>query len=190
MAGDHGGDAPRPVLVLHERTGDWARRLRPRPWAVSARWVESRSTADLLGATSARAWPVVLIEAAADPAPALRDLGSLVEAASAPLVLFLDPRGRPGVVRAAGELGATLAAGGRPAPPDVADLLARWLLLSARAIAREGWTTPTPADPAREPDEWVDEVVAEAAGGARSWSPRGASATMDGRSDRDRKSPS
>jgi hypothetical protein len=177
-------------VVLHERSGSWAGQLRPRLGDVPARWFETRSTVDLLAAVAGRASPVVLIEAGTDAEPALRDLTRVAASASAPLILFLDPRARPEVLRAARELGATLAETGRITPPEAADHMERWIGLAARAIEREGWTRAVTADPSREPDEWVDEIVAEAAAGAWSWSPEPVSTTMGSRSDRDRRPPS
>lgn len=189
MGGEPSTRKPPPVVVLHERSGVWARQIRSRLGDVHARWFETRSAADLLAAASACTSPVVLIEAASDPAPALRDLALLAASASSPLILFVDPKGRPEVLGPARELGATLAASGRVTPPEVASLVARWLGLGRRALAREGWTRPIPADPAREPAEWVEEVVAEAAAGAESWSPEAVSSTMNRRSERDRDAP-
>ncbi len=153
-----------PIVALHERSGTWGRQLRPRLSKVRARWFETRTTAELLAAVAARASPVVLVEAGADPERALRDLAALSETGSAPLVLFLDPwDDRPETLRLAGELGATLATTSKAmTPPEVADLIGRWIALAARAQTREGWSRPIPADPAREPDEWIDAVVAEA----------------------------
>lgn len=178
-----------PVVVLHERMGAWSRRLRPRLADVPARWFETRSAAELLAAASACTSPVALIEAGSDPAPALGDLALLAASASSPLILFVDPKGRPEVLGTARDLGATLASSGRVTPPEVASLVARWLGLAQRAIAHEGWTRPIPADPARQPAEWVEEVVAEAAAGAESWSPEAVSTTIARRSERDRDAP-
>lgn len=186
MGGEGSSSKPPPVVVLHERSGAWARQLRARLDDVPARWFETRSTADLLAATRACTSPVVLIEAAPDPAPALRDLAVLAASASSPFVLFVDPRGRPEVLGAARESGATRAVSGRVTPPEVAALAARWISLAGRAVDREGWTRPIPADPARDPAAWVEEVVAEAAAGAESWSPEAASTTIIRRSERDR----
>lgn len=177
---------PPPAVVLHERSGTWARQLRARLQDLPARWFETRSTSELTAATSACTSPVVLIESGTDPAPAIRDLARLVATASSPRILFLDPAGRPDVLRAAGEMGATLAPLDRPTPPEVAAIVRRWAALTALEIASEGWTRPLPADPSREPADWVEEVVAEAAEGALSCSIEGHSSTMTRRSDRDR----
>lgn len=155
--------SPPPVVVLHERSGGWARQLRSRLGAGPARWVETRSTAELLDAVAGGASPVVLIEAGRDPEAALRDLAMVVARGSSPLTLFIDPIGRPEVVEMAREFGATHVGAGRFTPPEVAALIGRWIELSARAGAREGWSRPRPADPARNPSAWVDELVAEAA---------------------------
>ncbi len=176
-------------MVLHERSGGWARQLRARLDHVPVRWFETRATAELLAAVSACTSPVVLIEAGAEPIPALHDLARVVARGAEPRVLFLDPASRPDVLGAARDLGATLAESGRITPPEVAALLARWIALAGRAVEREGWTRPLPADPVREPAAWVEEVVAEAVAEAESWSSESVSSTMIRRSERDRDAP-
>ncbi|MDG3003580.1 hypothetical protein [Paludisphaera mucosa] len=154
---------PPPVVVLHERSGAWARQLRPRFQREPVRWFETRSTADLLAAISAATTPIIVIEAGPDPIPALRDLAAVLARGSSPLVLLLDAEGRPEVAAVARELGASLAEPGRATPPQVAAWLARWLALAAKAIRAEGWSRPSPADPAREPTAWIEEQIAAAA---------------------------
>lgn len=156
---------PPPVVVLHERSGSWARQLRARLGNGPARWVETRSTADLLEAIAGAAAPVVLIEAGPDPAPSIHDLARVVARGSSPRILFIDPLGRLEAMDAARELGATLAVSGSAAPPEVAGLIGRWIELSRQAGAREGWSRPRPADPVRDPSAWIDDLVAESTQG-------------------------
>lgn len=155
-----------PVVVLHERLGGWARQLRPRLAGSPARWIETRSTAELLVAITGGASPVILIEASQDPEGNLREVALVVERGGSPLVLFIDPLDRSDVMDLGRELGATLTVGGRCTPPEVAELIGRWIGLSARANAREGWSRPRPADPLRDPSAWIEELVANAARGA------------------------
>ncbi|WP_165071705.1 hypothetical protein [Paludisphaera rhizosphaerae] len=151
------------VVVLHERSGVWARQLRARLDGAPVRWAETRSTAGLLEAVIGDATPVVLIEGGPDPEKALREVAQVVERGSSPLIMFIDPFDRLDVMDAARDLGVTRAVSGRVAPPEVAELIGRWIGLSAKAYASEGWSRPRPADPSRDPSAWIEEVIAAAA---------------------------
>ncbi len=155
-----GGSSP-VAFILHERRGNWARRLRPRMGSLPIRWFESRSTADLLGAARGLTAPVVLIDLGDEPFGPLEDLTRLIDLAPSARALVLDPEERPEVVESARALGATHLISGFVPPPEVADLLARWIRLAAEETDRHGWSRPLPADPARQPLAWIDELIEE-----------------------------
>lgn len=150
------------ALILHERRGEWARRLRPRLQDPSIRWFESRSTADLLAAARGLAVPIALIDLGDEPFGPLEDLTRLMELAPSARALVLDPAERPEVAESARGLGAAHLISGFVPPPEVAALLARWVTLAAEETNRRGWSRPLPANPARQPLAWIDELIAEA----------------------------
>ena len=142
---------PSSLVVTHERLGTWARQLRPRlASAGSIGWVESRSTADLERAVGGVIAPVVVIDLADRPGAMLEDLDMAVRSAPAGLFLVLDPNDHHGVAGLARELGATLVISGWTPPPNVAELLARWLTLARSRSERDGWSIPVE----REPEPW------------------------------------
>jgi len=150
------------ALILHERRGNWARSLRSRMGDLPIRWFESRSTADLLAAARGLTAPVVLIDLGEEPYGPLEDLTRLIDLAPSARVLILDPWERPEVSESVRALGATHSISGFVPPTEVADLLARWVSLAAEETDRQGWSRPLPADPARQPLAWIDELIAEA----------------------------
>ncbi|WP_165250078.1 hypothetical protein [Paludisphaera soli] len=156
------GESPghRITVVIHERTGAWARRLRTRIDDTRVSWFETRTTAELLDAIAATSSPVVLIEVGPDPERALRDLAELQSRCNGSLILVLDPADRPSVRELAAEFGAVHAASGSVTPPEVAGWLDRWIALGADRIAREGWTRVPPADPILDPVAWLAEQEA------------------------------
>ena len=149
------------ALILHERRGNWARSLRPRMGDLPIRWFESRSTADLLDAARGLTAPVVLIDLGEEPYGPLEDLTRLIDVSPSARVLILDPWERPEVGESARALGASHRISGFVPPTEVAELLARWVLLAAEETDRQGWSRPLPADPARQPLAWIDELIEE-----------------------------
>jgi len=142
---------PSSLVVTHERLGTWARQLRPRlASAGPQRWTETRSGADLARVVEGTVAPLVVIDLADRPRAMLEDLDDAVQAAPEGLFLVLDPKHHPGVAGLARELGATLVFSGWTAPPQVAELLMRWLPLARIRSERDGWAAPV--DP--EPEFW------------------------------------
>lgn len=163
MATNSGAGGSSPVaLILHERRGIWARSLRPRMGDLPIRWFESRSTANLLDAARGLTAPVALIDLGDEPFGPLEDLTRLIDHSPSARALVLDPRERPEVALSARTLGATHLMSGFVPPPEVAELLARWIMLAAEETDRQGWSRPLPADPSRQPLAWIDELIAEA----------------------------
>lgn len=161
LSDDH--DGPPVAVILHERLGRWARQLRPRLGGSPVRWFETRSADDLGAAIEGRASPVILIDLGKDPAGPLEDLLHVVARAPSARILVVDPEGREGVKELARGLGATHVLSGFAPPPEVAALIARWVNLAGIEIEGGGWSLPFPVDPARQPEEWIDGLVADAA---------------------------
>ncbi len=126
------------------------------------RWFETRSTADLLGAIRGLTAPIVLIDLGEEPYGPLEDLVEVVGRAASARVLVIDSKERAEVRDSARELGATHLISGFVPPPEVAALLLRWVGLAGEETDREGWSRPLPADPSRNPLEWIDGLIAEA----------------------------
>lgn len=155
------GGPPPVALILHERRGVWSRSLRPRMRDQPIRWFESRSTANLLDAARGLTAPVALIDLGDEPYGPLEDLTRLIEVAPSARSLVLDPLERPEVAESARALGASHLISGFAPPPEVAELLGRWIRIAADETARQGWSRPLPADPTRQPLAWIDELVEE-----------------------------
>ena len=137
-------------IIVHERIADWVGRLRPRFAAdPTVRWVESRSTGDLVAAAAA-AGPgraiVVVNLAGGRTLWGLNGLEALDATALDPLVLVLDPDRVPEVPTLARELGATLVLSGVAVPPRV-ELILRRFLRAAEQPPAAG--RPTPDQPTR-----------------------------------------
>jgi hypothetical protein len=151
-------------VILHGRTSDWYRQLRLRLREQSVRWFESRSAEDLRSLLSELAAPVVVIDLGREPVRALRDLilfGCTVPGAR---ILILDPlrvAGFPVITR---ELGATHVISGFVPPPEVADLLARWIVLARRDMERAGWSRSTFSETGTDPWSWLLDYVDEPGG--------------------------
>jgi hypothetical protein len=168
------------VVVIHERLGSWARQLRPRLRAWPIRWVESRSTADLVCAVSGMACPIVVIGLDHRPRGGLEDLDRALQAAPQALVLVLDPNAHAEVATLARELGATQVCSGVIIPPAVAGLLARWLPLARRRTEDDGWSAARPPEP--EPWNWLASHLAAPAQSGAARAP-GPDRTRSGRVD-------
>jgi hypothetical protein len=139
---------PSPLVVTHERLGNWARQLRPRlAVAGPIRWIETRSAADLSRALFGTVAPIGVIDLADRPRAMLLDLDLAARAAPEGLFLVLDPLASPGMAALARELGATLVLSGFNPPNRVADLLLRWLPLARRRSENDGWAPTLEPDP-------------------------------------------
>jgi hypothetical protein len=149
------------VVVIHERLGFWARHLRPRLHAWPIRWVETRSSADLQAALAGMACPIVLIDLGRRPRAALEDLDHAVHAAPNALILVLDPRSHEGVAGLARELGATHIFTRSVTPPEVAELIARWLPLAQHHAENDGWSQAGTPAPEPEPWNWLAPLLAD-----------------------------
>jgi hypothetical protein len=103
---------------------------------------------------------VVVIELGKDPSGPLEDLIGVIERNSSARVLVIDPEAREAVEELARELGATHIMPGFAAPPEVAELIGRWIRLALDEAGREGWSRPLPIDPARHPMAWIEALIA------------------------------
>ena len=148
-------------VILHERLGYWSRQLRPRLHGWPIRWLESRSSVDLVSALEGTSCPIVLIDLGRRPRAGLEDLHRVCRAASNALVLVIDPEAVDGVPELARELGATCVLSGLAPPPRVADLLARWLPLARRRTEGQGWSRQIPPRPEPEPWNWLNPLLAD-----------------------------
>ncbi len=149
----------RVAVILHERLGNWNRQLRPRLSGLPVRWFETRSQADLDGVLTGRASPVVLVDLARQPTEGVTDLGYILGRASDARVLVLDPDGREAEAALAREMGATYVASGFVAPPVVADILARWIVMAERDIASCGWCQTSFPQSRTDAWGWLDEYL-------------------------------
>jgi hypothetical protein len=146
----------RVAVVLHERLGTWAGQLRPRLQDRPVRWYETRSTADLDEVLTGLASPVVLIDLARYLLEGLSDLGRVVTLAPGARVLVLDPEAHEEVATLARELGATLVISGFVPPPEVAELIDRWILLASMSAASEGWSKRMAIESPPDAESWLE----------------------------------
>ena len=130
----------RVAVILHERRGAWAGQLRPRLQDRTVRWFETRSTTDLVEALTGLARPVVLIDLSRYLLEGLSDLGRVVTLTPGARILVLDPEANEGASSLARELGATHVISGFVPPPEVAELIDRWILLASSSAESEGWS--------------------------------------------------
>lgn len=128
-----------PTVIVHELKNEWYRALRPRLIGLPARWVETRSLADLGAALRGLACPVVLISAGPSPENALQAIVAARTAAPDGLILVHDRSNRHGLASIARELGAARVIGGEIPPPEVAAIVGRWIALATERIRRSGW---------------------------------------------------
>ena len=143
---------PEQVVALHERRGNWARRLRPRLADWPIRWRECRSASDLASALEDAPEPIVLADLGRRPESVLADLASALPGGGRALVLVLDPGRRPWAHPIARELGATVVLPGVTTPPEVERLFRRWIALAADRRARLGPARPADTD---DPLVWL-----------------------------------
>ena len=157
----------RVAVILHERRGNWAGQLRTRLQDRPVRWIETRSAADLDAALLGLACPVVLIDLRNDPAQGLNDLDRVLRQSPAARILVLDPEEEQGVVELARELGAAQVISGFVPPPEVANLLDRWIKLAVTQIEREGWSRSLPVEVPIDPESWLESTLVDLAEKAR-----------------------
>ncbi|CAN5910076.1 hypothetical protein BH23PLA1_BH23PLA1_42830 [soil metagenome] len=143
---------PTQPVVIHERLGNWSRQLRPRLTDWPIRWVESRSTADLISGLQGTVCPILVLDLGRQVRQGIEDLAKAAAISPDALILVLDPLGRSGMPILARECGATLLFQGFVPPPNVAALIERWLPLARRRAEAFGWIglespEPTPWEP-------------------------------------------
>ena len=126
-------------LVVHEKIGYWGRQLPGRLANRAVRIVESRSAEDLERALENTISPLIVIDLGHKNCNGLEDLARALRIASDALALVIDPENRQGVSLLARELGATHVLAGIPNPPEVADLIARWISLAQERVRSAGW---------------------------------------------------
>jgi hypothetical protein len=146
----------RVAVVVHERRGIWAAQLRARLQDLAVRWFETRSTADLGAVLLGVSCPVVLIDLRNNAADGIHALGEVTRWSPAARVLLLDPEKNDGVQLLALELGATLVISGFVPPPEVANLIERWISLAATQTEREGWTRPMNIEMPLDAESWLE----------------------------------
>ena len=140
----------RVAVILHERLGNWAGQLRSRLRDRPVRWFETRTGADIDAVLPGLACPVVLIDLSRNLIDGLSDLERLISGSSQPRVLVLDPERHEGAEEIARELGATHVISGFVPPPEVAELIDRWITLASEEGERQGWSRPL------SDDSWLD----------------------------------
>lgn len=138
-------------VVIHERRGIWARQIRPRVAGWPVRVVQTRSGPALASACARAACPILVVDLTARPVDALEALDRALANAPNALSLVLEPGARPEAVALARELGATCVLPGRTLPPEVLELLGRWVPLAIARAEADGWAVEPLAD--REPWE-------------------------------------
>lgn len=139
-----------PVVVVHERIATWARQLRPRLAGSAGGWAETRSAADLARRLLGAVVPVVVLDLADAPAARLEEVALARRESPDALILVLEPRDRPGVPALARELGATRVLAGPATPPEVAEVVSRWVRLSRQRARAGGWPARPRGAPAAQ----------------------------------------
>lgn len=143
---------PAVSVIIHERVGNWSRRLRPRFQGWPIRWAETRSADSLARAVSGLACPILVVDLDRRTIRGLFDLDEALQIAPNALSVVLDPLGRPEVVSIAREVGATLVLPGQVVPPEVDKILQRWLPIARGRSESQGWS----ASAEHEPEAWED----------------------------------
>jgi hypothetical protein len=146
----------RVAVVLHERLGAWAGQLRPRLQDRAVRWFETRSSTDLDEVLTGMANPVVLINLARHLLEGLSDLDRVVTLAPGARVLVLDPEAHEGAAAMARELGATHVISGFVPPPEVAELIDRWISLASSSAESEGWSKRLTIEAPLDAESWLE----------------------------------
>ncbi len=146
---------PSLVLVVHERIGYWGRQLQSRLVNRAVRIVESRSAEDLERVLANMVCSLVVIDLGRKGCGGLDDLGRALRIAPDALVLVIDPASREGIAMLARELGASQVLSGTVTPPEVIDVMTRWISLAQERAKSSGWAGSTPEPPAPEPWNWL-----------------------------------
>ncbi|MFO0889405.1 MAG: hypothetical protein U0790_09730 [Isosphaeraceae bacterium] len=149
----------RVAVVLHERLGRWSAQVRPRLADRPVRWCETRSSGDLSAVLTGLAAPVILIDLSRQLREGLSDLSLAAAICPDALILVLDPDSQEGVGPLARELGATHVLSGFVPPPEVADLVDRWIRLAGRAQDRGEWSRPLAANTPLGPEDWLEAAL-------------------------------
>ena len=147
------------VLVVHERIGYWGRQLQSRLINRSVRIVESRSAEDLERALTNMVCSLVVIDLGRKGCGGLDDLACALRTAPDALVLVIDPVSREGVAMLARELGATQVLSGAVTPPEVVDVMTRWISLAQERAKSSGWAASAPQPPVPEPWNWLSPHI-------------------------------
>lgn len=82
---------------------------------------------------------MLLVDLGQRPVPMLEDLERVLERSPDALSLVIAQEGDEEALVLARELGATMAIGGRVLPPEVMQLLDRWVRLARKRLETEGW---------------------------------------------------
>lgn len=151
----------RATVILHERIGNWSAQLRQRLHDRPIHWMETRSKGDLGRAVRGVARPIVVHDLRRNVVEGLRDLLHLMQRAPDARVLVLDPDRHEGVCELARELGATHVVSGFVPPPDVAELIDRWIALTLREIPQQGWSHTAPINSPLNADEWIASILGD-----------------------------
>ncbi len=147
------------VLVIHERIGYWGRQLQSRLANRSVRIVETRSAEDLQRALTNRVCSLVMIDLGRKGYEGLDDIGLALRIAPDALVLVIDPSVREGVAMLSRELGASQVFSGTVTPPEVVDVMTRWISLAQERAKSSGWAGSAPEPSAPEPWNWLSPHI-------------------------------
>lgn len=140
----------RVLVIVHDRSLIWYRRLRGRIADSTPRWVATETADDLDRALELSTAPVVVIALGEPLGDGLHDVARVASRTPEALILVIDPFDRLGVGSLARELGATLTVGRETTPPTVAETVGRWIELAARRSRSTGWSPTVEPDP----DTW------------------------------------
>jgi hypothetical protein len=102
--------------------------------------------------------PIVLIDLTRNPFEGLRDLDRVVTRSSSARVLVLNPEAHEYASAMARELGATHVISGFVPPPEIAQLIDRWILLASSTAATEGWSRRLAAETPPDAESWLESV--------------------------------
>jgi hypothetical protein len=149
----------RVAVIVHERLGRWSSQLRGRFPDRQIRWYETRSSGDLATVLSGLSAPVIVIDLGRNVAEALADLAEASRICPGAYVLAIDPDRNEGVAVLSRELGATEVISGFVPPPEVADLLDRWIGLATRNAERGEWSRALTGILPSGPEEWLEAVL-------------------------------
>lgn len=155
------------ILAVHERIGYWGRQLQSRLANRSVRIVETRSAEDLARILTNMVCPLVVIDLGRTGCGGLDDLGRALRTAPDALALVIDPASREGVAALAREFGASHVLSGTVTPPEVVDVMTRWISLAQQRARFSGWAGSVPEPPAPEPWNWLSPHIQAWSAGQR-----------------------